>query len=137
TKGVIITNYTKSSYWSGSYIGARRIAADPATADVPVVQEAEKYIGIPYVFGGSTPSEGFDCSGLVQYVFQQALGIYLPRSAEQQWAVGEKVAPQNIKPGDVVYFSNTYKSGISHAGIYAGGGRFIQASRSEKVTISY
>lgn len=137
SKGVIITNYTKSSYWSGTYIGARRIAADPATADVSVVREAEKYIGIPYVFGGSTPSEGFDCSGLVQYVFQQALGIYLPRSAEQQWAVGEKVAPQNIKPGDVVYFSNTYKSGISHAGIYAGGGRFIQASRSEKVTISY
>lgn len=89
------------------------------------------------MFGGSTPSEGFDCSGLVQYVFQQALGIYLPRSAEQQWAVGEKVAPQNIKPGDVVYFSNTYKTGISHAGIYAGAGRFIQASRSEKVTISY
>ncbi|MEC1799292.1 C40 family peptidase [Bacillus mojavensis] len=137
SKGVIVTNYEKSSYWSGSYIGAKRIAADPATADVSVVQEAEKYLGIPYVFGGSTPSEGFDCSGLVQYVFKQALGIYLPRSAEQQWAVGEKVAPQNIKPGDVVYFSNTYKKGISHAGIYAGGGRFIQASRSEKVTISY
>ncbi|MGF7534439.1 C40 family peptidase [Bacillus mexicanus] len=137
SKGVIITNYKKSSYWSGSYLGARRIATDPAIADVPVVREAEKYMGIPYVFGGNTPSEGFDCSGLVQYVFQRALGIYLPRSAEQQWEAGEKVAPQNIKPGDVIYFSNTYKSGISHAGIYAGGGRFIQASRSEKVTISY
>ncbi|MDG0764719.1 C40 family peptidase [Bacillus halotolerans] len=137
SKGVIVTNYKKSSYWSGSYIGAKRVAADPETADVAVVQEAEKYLGIPYVFGGSTPSEGFDCSGLVQYVFKQALDIYLPRSAEQQWAVGEKVALQNMKPGDVIYFSNTYKTGISHAGIYAGGGRFIQASRSEKVTISY
>lgn len=119
------------------YRGETNRCRSGTTADVPVVQEAEKYIGVPYVFGGSTPSEGFDCSGLVQYVFQQALGIYLPRSAEQQWAVGEKVAPQNIKPGDVVYFSNTYKTGISHAGIYAGAGRFIQASRSEKVTISY
>jgi hypothetical protein len=65
------------------------------------------------------------------------LGVYLPRSAEQQWAVGQKVKLEDIRPGDVLFFSNTYKPGISHNAIYAGGGRFIHASRSNKVTISY
>ncbi|MED1121766.1 C40 family peptidase [Bacillus atrophaeus] len=137
TKGVSYENYKKSTYWSTSYIGAKRISSDPKIADTPVVKQAAKYLETPYVFGGSTPSEGFDCSGLVQYVYKESLDVYLPRSAEQQWTAGEKVALKNIKPGDVIYFSNTYKKGISHAGIYAGGGRFIQASRSEKVTISY
>ncbi len=119
------------------YLGAKRMTKDPELADDPIVQEAARYLDIPYVFGGSTPEAGFDCSGLVQYVFENKLHIYLPRSAEQQWLVGEKIKLSDIKPGDVIYFSDTYKKGISHTGIYAGEGRFIQASRSEKVTISY
>lgn len=135
--GVTVTNFQKSSYWMNLYLGARRISKDPELSDNPIVQEAERYLDIPYVFGGSTPEEGFDCSGFVQYVFENKLHIYLPRSAEQQWTVGEKIKVADMQPGDIIYFSNTYKKGISHAGIYAGGGRFIHASRTEKVTISY
>lgn len=91
------------------YLGAKRITKDPELADDPIVQEAARYLDIPYVFGGSTPEEGFDCSGLVQYVFENKLHIYLPRSAEQQWLVGEKIKLSGIKPGDVIYFSDTYK----------------------------
>ncbi|MGR7978141.1 C40 family peptidase [Bacillus velezensis] len=137
SEGVTVTRFQKSSYWMNLYLGAKRITKDPELADDPIVQEAARYLDIPYVFGGSTPEAGFDCSGLVQYVFENKLHIYLPRSAEQQWLVGEKIKLSGIKPGDVIYFSDTYKKGISHAGIYAGEGRFIQASRSEKVTISY
>ncbi|MCP6684198.1 C40 family peptidase [Bacillus nakamurai] len=135
--GVTVTRFQKSSYWTNLYLGARRISKEPELANDPIVQEAERYLDIPYVFGGSTPEEGFDCSGFVQYVFENKLHIYLPRSAEQQWAVGKKIKVTDMQPGDIIYFRNTYKKGISHAGIYAGGGRFIHASRTEKVTISY
>ncbi|MEC1354182.1 NlpC/P60 family protein [Bacillus sonorensis] len=137
SNGVAITKLEGSAYWSSSYDQARRITEEPEISKDPVVQKALNYVGVPYVFGSASPDVGFDCSGLTQYVFREALGVYLPRSAEQQWAVGKKVKLEDIQPGDVIFFSNTYKPGISHNGIYAGGGRFIHASRSDKVTISY
>ncbi|MFN2744506.1 MULTISPECIES: C40 family peptidase [Bacillus] len=137
SSGVAITKLEGSKYWSSGYYKAKRITKEPAVSKDPVVQKALDYIGVPYVFGSASPDVGFDCSGLTQYVFRETLGVYLPRSAEQQWAVGRKVKLEDIQPGDVVFFSNTYKPGISHNGIYAGGGRFIHASRSNKVTISY
>lgn len=99
-----------------------------------LITTAKKYIGVPYVWGGSTPS-GFDCSGFVQYVFK-AHGISLPRTAKQQWNVGTSVSKANLKPGDLVYFANTYTTGISHLGIYIGNNQFIHASSSQGVTIS-
>ncbi|KKB74439.1 gamma-DL-glutamyl hydrolase [Bacillus glycinifermentans] len=137
TGGISITKLEGSTYWSSAYQQARRITKEPKISNDPVVQKALDYIGVPYVFGSAFPDIGFDCSGLTQYVFRETLGVYLPRSAEQQWAVGKKVKLEDIQPGDVIFFSNTYKPGISHNGIYAGGGRFIHASRSDKVTISY
>ncbi|WP_412677698.1 C40 family peptidase [Bacillus swezeyi] len=137
SNGVSITKLQGSAYWSSGYDEAKRITKEPAVSKDPVVQKALDYIGVPYEFGSASPDLGFDCSGLTQYVFREILGVYLPRSAEQQWAVGRKVELEDIQPGDVVFFSNTYKPGISHNGIYAGGGRFIHASRSNKVTISY
>ncbi|MBE6976703.1 MAG: NlpC/P60 family protein [Ruminococcaceae bacterium] len=99
-----------------------------------IVNTAKQYIGVPYVWGGTSP-KGFDCSGLVQYVFK-AHGISLPRTTKQQWTVGASISKQQLKVGDLVFFANTYTSGISHVGIYVGNNQFIHASSSQGVIIS-
>ncbi len=99
-----------------------------------IVATAKRYLGVPYLWGGSSPS-GFDCSGFVQYVFKQH-GISLPRTSKEQWTVGTSVSKANLQIGDLVFFSNTYTSGISHLGIYVGNGEFIHASSSKGVVIS-
>ena len=98
-----------------------------------IVSEAKQHIGVDYVFGGTTPN-GFDCSGFVRYVYKQA-GISLPRSSSDQYDVGKSVSKNDLEPGDLVFFSGTYKSGISHAGIYVGSNKFISASSSQGVKI--
>ncbi|MFS0654149.1 C40 family peptidase [Bacillus sp. 179-C3.3 HS] len=137
SKGVMKTDVSQSKYWKERYFAVKRLPDSQEISDDRLTKEALKYIGVPYVFGAADPKVGFDCSGFLQYLFETSLGIYLPRSAEQQWMVGESVAIDNIRPGDFVFFSNTYKKGISHVGMYVGGNRFIHASRSESVTISY
>ncbi len=97
-----------------------------------VVQSSMQYIGVPYVFGGTSPS-GFDCSGYVQYVFAHA-GIYLPRTADAQYEVGYPVSTEELVAGDLVFFS-TYAYGPSHVGIYLGEGSFINASSSRGVAV--
>ncbi|MCP3031594.1 NlpC/P60 family protein [Halobacillus sp. A1] len=104
--------------------------------DNSLVNEAYNYLGVPYLFGGDTP-HGIDCSGFTRLVFDQAEDIYLPRTTDQQWEVGQDVEMDDIKPGDVVFFSDTYREGISHNGIYIGDGRFIHASSTQGVTLSY
>ena len=98
-----------------------------------VISTAMQYIGVPYVFGGTSPY-GFDCSGYVQYVFAKC-GISLPRTADVQFEVGTPVATTDLRPGDAVFFE-TYTYGASHVGIYIGDGNFIHASSSRGVTIS-
>ncbi len=98
-----------------------------------IIATAKKYIGVPYVWGGSTPS-GFDCSGFVQYVFS-AHGIQLPRVSKEQYKVGTKVSKANLKAGDLVFF-DTEGNGVSHLGIYIGNDQFIHASSSKGVTIT-
>lgn len=97
-----------------------------------IIQTSMNYIGVPYVFGGTTPN-GFDCSGYVRYVFSNA-GIYLPRMADEQYAVGSSVSMNELTAGDLVFFS-TYEAGPSHVGIYLGNGNFINASSSRGVAI--
>ena len=80
--------------------------------------------GAPYRFGGDDPS-GFDCSGLVQYVYQQH-GVPMPREVRQQFRVGKSVDRDQLEPGDLVFFS-TVAPGASHVGIIIGGDQFVHA----------
>ncbi|HZG71136.1 MAG TPA: NlpC/P60 family protein [Chondromyces sp.] len=108
-------------------------AAEPVTGH-QVIEYSKQFMGVPYVFGGTTPS-GFDCSGFIRYVFDK-LGVDLPRTAAQQYNVGKAVSRANLQPGDIVFFQGTYKAGISHNGIYIGDNKFIHASSSQGVSIT-
>jgi cell wall-associated NlpC family hydrolase len=100
-----------------------------------IVSIAYKYLGYRYVYGGSSP-RGFDCSGFTHYVYQSA-GISIGRTAAAQYHSGPHVSRANLQPGDLVFFANTYQRGISHAGIYVGNGKFINAANeSTGVTVS-
>jgi hypothetical protein len=94
-----------------------------------VVPAAERYIGVPYKYGGTSPETGFDCSGLVQYVYAQQ-GIRLPRTSRQMAAAGVAVEPstRSLAVGDLMLFAQG--GSISHVAIYAGNGRFIHSSSS-------
>ncbi len=94
-----------------------------------IVNSAMKYLGVPYVWGGTSPS-GFDCSGLVQYVCNQN-GISVPRVAASQRGAGQYVSRENLQPGDLVFFS--HGGGISHVGIYVGNGNMIHAPQTGDV----
>ncbi len=83
-------------------------------------------VGISYRRGGDSPDGGFDCSGMVRYVYQSALGLDLPRRAVEISRFGTKIEPTELKPGDLVFY-NTVKSAFSHVGIYLGDNRFIHA----------
>jgi cell wall-associated NlpC family hydrolase len=85
-------------------------------------------LGIRYKWGGATPQTGLDCSGLVQFVFQEVTGVTLPRSARELSRIGDKVALADLKAGDLVFF-NTRRFAYSHVGIYLGDNRFIHAPR--------
>jgi peptidoglycan DL-endopeptidase CwlO len=89
-------------------------------------QIALRYLGVPYVWGGSTPS-GFDCSGLVMYVYAQ-LGISLPHYTVAQWNATLPISPSQMQPGDLVFFD-----GLGHVGIYIGGGQFVHAPHTGTV----
>jgi len=91
-----------------------------------LVADALGLIGISYRMGGNTPQSGFDCSGMVRYVFQSALGLNLPRRAEEISRVGVKVDRSELKPGDLVFYKTLRKT-FSHVGIYLGNNRFIHA----------
>jgi cell wall-associated NlpC family hydrolase len=91
-----------------------------------VVVGALNMIGVRYRWGGNTPDSGLDCSGFVRYVFQDTLGLALPRRAEEMSRVGEKVRVSDLKPGDLVFF-NTMRRTFSHVGIYIGDNKFVHS----------
>ena len=99
----------------------------PAARYGHVVGIALQYLGIPYVWGGSSPSTGFDCSGFTSYVFAQ-IGVYLPHHAASQYSMGTPVPYDQLAPGDLVFFS-----GLGHVGLYMGDGLFVHAPHTGDV----
>jgi cell wall-associated NlpC family hydrolase len=94
-----------------------------------VLLNALSLTGVPYKYGGKSPQTGFDCSGFVSYVFQQATNLVLPHGARAISQLGQAIPLEQLQPGDLVFF-NTLKSAFSHVGIYLGEGRFIHAPSS-------
>jgi cell wall-associated NlpC family hydrolase len=111
------------------------IAVPPTSTGPSAVEVARRFLGVPYVFGGSNPATGLDCSGLVQLVFRQ-LGISLPRTAQLQYEATPTVPQDQLQPGDLVFFARTYadpRDWITHVGIYIGGGLQIDAPTEGQV----
>ncbi|HET7863970.1 MAG TPA: C40 family peptidase [Burkholderiaceae bacterium] len=96
-----------------------------------LIAAARGLMGVPYVHGGSSADEGFDCSGFTRHVFQHTLGLALPRSSREQASAPGlmPVSRNDLRPGDLVFF-NTVSSAFSHVGIYLGNNKFIHAPRT-------
>lgn len=88
-------------------------------------------LGVPYRRGGNSENTGFDCSGFVRHLYEQSFGQLLPRRAAEQAKFTEAIDPNELKPGDLVFF-NTMKRAFSHVGIYVGEGKFIHSPRTGK-----
>jgi len=124
-----------STAWQG------RVATGPEPTEVVATKSAGhqaasialRQVGIPYRYGGKTPS-GFDCSGLVQYSYSKA-GKFVPRTTGQLWSALQPVATAEMKPGDVLFFR--IKGKMSHVGLYLGDSQFVHApSSGRKVSVA-
>jgi cell wall-associated NlpC family hydrolase len=96
-----------------------------------LVMGAMNFIGVRYRRGGTTAEGGFDCSGFTRYVFENSIGLVLPRRADEQARAPGlfSIGKEELKPGDLVFF-NTLRHAFSHVGIYVGGGKFIHSPRA-------
>ncbi|MDD2879181.1 MAG: C40 family peptidase [Rhodoferax sp.] len=107
-----------------------------------LVVNALGFLGVPYKRGGNSADTGFDCSGFVKAMYEQTVGLILPRKAEQQAAATQQIDQGELRPGDLVFF-NTMRRAFSHVGIYIGEGKFIHAPkpgaevRVESMGLSY
>lgn len=131
---------------AGSVTEGAVLMADRATQMAQkasdLVLNAMGFLGVPYRRGGSSVETGFDCSGFVKAMYEQTVGLVLPRRAEQQAGAGQKIDKSELQPGDLVFF-NTMKRTFSHVGIYVGDGKFIHSPkpgaqvRVEDMAVSY
>lgn len=129
------------------FIGAAILVASPVTAaEEPrngeetsflerytnsaqeLILKGLEMVGVNYRRGGTNPDAGLDCSGFVQLVFKEAVGLVLPRTSREMSEVGDRVDTTELKPGDLVFF-NTMRRAFSHVGIYLGEGRFLHSPR--------
>jgi cell wall-associated NlpC family hydrolase len=106
-----------------------RVVTDRA-ADL--VLNAMGFLGVPYKRGGNNFDQGFDCSGFVKAMYEQTIGLALPRRAAEQAAATQPIDKSELQPGDLVFF-NTLKSAFSHVGIYVGDNKFIHSPRTGSV----
>jgi uncharacterized protein YgiM (DUF1202 family) len=109
----------KEGYISSYYVSVAAVNGDE------VLAYANQFLGVPYLYGGTTPS-GFDCSGFTQYVYSH-FGISIPRTSASQYSAYAKVSRDQLQKGDLVFFSSPDSSSVKHVGIYAGDGKFIDS----------
>ena len=93
-----------------------------------LVVNAMGFLGVPYKRGGNSAETGFDCSGFVRAMYEQTVGLLLPRRADQQAAATQVIDKKELQPGDLVFF-NTMRRNFSHVGIYVGDGKFIHSPK--------
>ncbi|HTQ11631.1 MAG TPA: C40 family peptidase [Fimbriimonadaceae bacterium] len=123
----VTINQPSSRNYELPYRGTTRTM--PSNASAEAAEYALKFVGTPYVWGGTDPNKGIDCSGLVQKMFG-LVGEHLPRTAAEQALVGSPVRRlEDLKPGDRLYFWDAKRGMIGHTGIYLGGGYFVHSSR--------
>ena len=113
----------------GAYLAATEKMNRPSQQARGLASTALTYLGIKYRFGGNTPTQGFDCSGLVRYAAEKSLGLKLPRRSSEMARLGESIKRSELERGDLVFF-NTRGQRFSHVGIYVGEGKFVHAPRS-------
>ena len=129
---ILVAGCGSSGYQSAAapvhHSASRHTPASAYSADLLAI--AQRQIGVPYRYGGYTPRQGFDCSGLMHFVHARA-GIQIPRATREQYRRSRPVALAAIRPGDLLFFRmNGDKP--NHVGLYTGGGRFIHAPSSGK-----
>jgi len=113
----------------GAYLSAQDKVSRPHTQATGLASTALGYLGIKYRFGGDSPRNGFDCSGLVRYAAEKSLGLKLPRRSAEMARLGESIKRNELERGDLVFF-NTRGQRFSHVGIYLGEGKFVHAPSS-------
>jgi glucan-binding YG repeat protein len=123
-KKILMAGMLSCSLLVSGLVGGHK--AEASTSDL-ITDTALDYIGVPYVWGGTTPS-GFDCSGFLNYTYDKA-GISLPRTTSEIYNATQTISKSSLNEGDLVFFT-TYKAGPSHAGIYLGDGKFVHAGDS-------
>ncbi len=107
------------------------LSKEPSRSKYTVTKTAKSMLGVKYLYGGTSPNKGFDCSGLVQYSYKKA-GIHIPRTTLQQYKATKPISRKYLKAGDLVFFKITVSRAVSHVGIYLGNNQFIHAPSSGK-----
>jgi len=110
----------------GDYAAAKSDLAHESLLRQEIVRTAERFIGVPYQWGGESSVSGFDCSGLAMVVYQLN-GLDLPRTSGEQWQAGQPIPSQDLRVGDLVFFATRGGKKVSHVGIYTGGDTFLHA----------
>ena len=121
------------AYGVGGAVAAGPVVSDPVRGAAIVVKAAQ-YVGTRYVWGGDDPS-GWDCSGMIQWLYGEVSGLTLPRVSQDQWRYGTPLRPEQVEAGDLVFFLDTDGPGITHNGIALGDGRFIHARSASLGTV--
>ena len=119
----------------GSWLAHKGLLSQMSQASQSVTNKASElvvhamgFLGVPYQRGGGTVETGFDCSGFVKAIFEQTIGLALPRKAEQQAADTQRIDKKELVPGDLVFFNTMHRT-YSHVGIYVGDGKFIHSPK--------
>jgi cell wall-associated NlpC family hydrolase len=113
------------------YSVAKRTSRGEAFLRDEIVSTAKTFIGVPYSWGGTSPRQGFDCSGLTMAVYKLN-GLKLPRSSKDQFAVGTPISQSQLSKGDLVFFATSQGKKVTHVGIYTGDGQFVHAPGKDK-----